>query len=138
MQSLFTNKAAQPNGDDLERALGHTFPLWLELAAYAKTAYPKATGGWNFPGEKFGWSFRINDNKRALIYLLPRDNYFKVAFVFGQKATDAVLLSAVAESIKTELQNAKVYAEGRGIRIAVRDAEVLKDIKQLLRIKLAN
>ncbi|MBN8675326.1 MAG: hypothetical protein J0L56_14440 [Chitinophagales bacterium] len=31
---------------------------------------------------------------------MPRDNYFKAAFVFGQKAVDAVNNSAISEEIK--------------------------------------
>lgn len=61
-----------------------------------------------------------------------------MAFVFGPKATGKVMASNVSESIKTELKNAKVYAEGRGIRIDVKNSKILKDIKTLIQIKAAN
>ena len=70
--------------------------------------------------------------------MLPRDKYFKVAFVFGQKATDLILNSDITESIKTDLAQATKYAEGRGIRIEVNDDSKIKDIKKLVDIKLAN
>lgn len=79
----------------------------------------------------------MNDKKRVIVYLLPREAYFKVAFVFGQKATDAILNSTISDEIKNELLSAKAYAEGRGIRIDVREPEVLKDILRLIEIKLA-
>jgi hypothetical protein len=91
---------------------------------------------WKYSGKKFGWSFRINDKKRVIVYLLPREAYFKVAFVFGQKATDAIVNSTISDTIKHELLSAKAYAEGRGIRIDVRGAEVLEDIRNLIEIKL--
>lgn len=72
-------------------------------------------------GEKYGWNFRIKDKKRAIIYFLPRDNYFKVAFVFGQKATDTIMESDVSPGIRNDLEKATKYAEGRGIRIDVKD-----------------
>lgn len=87
--------------------------------------------------EKYGWSFRVRDKKRAIIYLLPREGAFMAAFVFGGKATDAILDSEVSEEIKSELKNAKVYAEGRGIRIPVPDRSSLDDIYQLIDFKLA-
>lgn len=99
--------------------------------------YPGAIAKWNFPGKKYGWSFRIKDIKRAIIYLLPRERYFKVAFVFGQKATDAVLSSNISPAIKTPLDQARKYAEGRGISFAVKDEKNFADIKKLVDIKLA-
>lgn len=136
MSSIFTDKNTLPSQQDLKVALGPTFELWEALAAFVKTRYPAASEEWNFPGAKFGWSFRMKDKKRAIVYLLPRDQHFEVAFVFGQKATDLILVSGVSDRIKTDLQNARVYAEGRGLRIEVRDAAVLQDIKVLVDFKL--
>ena len=90
------------------------------------------------PGEKYGWSFRMKSKKRNIIYFLPKHNYFKVAFVFGQKAFDIVMESGVNEFIKNELKEARVYGEGRGNRIHVKDNQILGDIKTLVRIKLEN
>lgn len=52
-------------------------------------------------------------------------------------APRAQLNSTVCAGIKTELKNAKVYAEGRGIRIEMKDAALLKDIEKLVLVKLA-
>ena len=46
--------------------------------------------------------------------------------------------SEISESIKTEINAAKVYAEGRGIRIEIKDENLLKDIQFLIDVKLAN
>lgn len=136
MKSVFMDKKANPRPEDLEKAVGNTFSIWQSLAEFTKQSFPGATEGWNYTSEKFGWSFRISDKKRVLLYLLPRDKFFKVAFVFGQKATDEVLKSNVAESIKKELKKAKVYAEGRGIRIEIRNKDLIEDLKKLIEIKI--
>lgn len=138
MKSIFTEKDTTPTTNVLKKALANTFPFWQDLSDYARELYPTATEGWNFSGIKYGWSFRISDKKRVILYLLPRDQFFKVAFVFGQKATEEILKSDVAENIKIELKNAKVYAEGRGIRIDVKDGTLLNDLKQLIEIKIKN
>ncbi|MBI3133724.1 MAG: DUF3788 domain-containing protein [Bacteroidetes bacterium] len=138
MQSIFTGKSKKPTDADLAAALGTTYPYWNELAEFTRKEYPAATEDWHFTSEKYGWSYRISDKKRVLVYLLPRDRFFKVALVFGQKATDQVMESIVSKSIREELMAAKAYAEGRGIRIDVRDKSNLKDLKELIRIKLAN
>lgn len=60
-----------------------------------------------------------------------------VAFNFGQEAFKKIMASNISEEIKHSLKSAKVYAEGRGIRIEVKNQKPLKDISQLIDIKLA-
>lgn len=95
MKSVFIQKGMKPTKEDLKKELGDTFELWTTLAEFTKKAIPDSFEEWKYSSEKYGWSFRISDKKRVLIYLLPRDNYFKVAFVFGQKATDKILDSNI-------------------------------------------
>jgi hypothetical protein len=136
MESIFTDKNKLPNDNDLKESLGDTCQLWHLIRDYVISKYPKGFDEWSC--SKYGWSLRIKDKKRAIIYLLPRDRFFKVALVFGQKATDTIIKSQIANSIKTELDSAKVYAEGRGIRIDIKDKMIISDIKELIDIKLAN
>jgi hypothetical protein len=65
------------------------------------------------------------------------EGYFKVTFVFGQKATDAIMASDISDEIKQPLQEARVYAEGRGISIDIKDDHLMKDINLLIDTKLA-
>jgi hypothetical protein len=74
----------------------------------------------------------------AIAYFIPRNGYFQVAFVFGKKAVEQVLAGDISQAIKTELEQARVYAEGRGVRIDVRDDGIVDDIKRLVIIKLSN
>ncbi|MDP3915102.1 MAG: DUF3788 domain-containing protein [Bacteroidota bacterium] len=136
--SIFQDKAIVPADNDLADRLGSTFNLWVQIQDFVFEKYPKAIAEWNYSGTKYGWNFRIKDKKRAIIYFLPRDNYFKVAFVFGQKATDFILESDISPVIKNDLEQATKYAEGRGIRIEIKDNQILADIEKLVIIKLAN
>jgi hypothetical protein len=136
MKSFFTEKINIPSDSELKNALGSTYNVWQEIVEYVKDINPLAFEEWKYSGDKYGWGFRISDKKRVLVYLLPRDGFFRVAFVFGQKANDAIMESTISESIKNELRAAKAYAEGRGIRIEIRDRESLKDIWNLIEIKI--
>ncbi|UOU96794.1 DUF3788 domain-containing protein [Chryseobacterium daecheongense] len=138
MTSLFTDKSLQPTQADLEKALGKNYINWEELFYFTLNTFPESTFGWHYSGQKFGWSFRISDKKRVLLYLLPRDRFFKAAFVFGDRAVEEITSSNVAELIKLELINAKKYAEGRGIRIEVKDISLIEDLKKLIVIKIKN
>jgi len=135
--SIFMDKSQIPADDDLRGALGDKYSLWMAIRDRVYEKYPEGLEEWNFPGKKYGWSFRIKDKKRAIVYLLPGDQAFRAAFVFGGRALEAILKSEVSEQIKSDLEGAKVYAEGRGIRIPVPDRSSLKDISILIDIKLA-
>ena len=135
--SIFIDNTYKPEQKDLIAALGKTYNLWQDIINLVYLKYPNAVSDWNFPGQKYGWSFKIKDKKRAIIYLLPRDKRFMVAFNFGQEAFKKIMASKISEEIKHSLESAKVYAEGRGIRIEVRNQKPLKDISQLIDIKLA-
>lgn len=137
-KSIFIDKKTVPTESDLEDSLAESYPLWQTLKEYVHLKYPASLDEWNYPGDKYGWSFRIKDKKRAILYFLPRDQFFKVAFVFGQKATDTIMKSGISDAIKSELEAARVYAEGRGIRIDVCSDGILNDIKELIDIKISH
>ena len=137
MKNVFTDKELMPNNESLKNSLGTTYEFWQSLVDYVYSVYPKTIEEWNF-SKSAGWIFRLKDKKRMIIYLLPRENFFKVVLVFGNKATDEVLKSEVAIEIKSELQTARVYAEGRSIQIEVKEEKTVDDLKILINIKLEN
>ena len=136
--SIFPDKSVIPNNSDLQNVLNKQYDIWEHLRNFVFEKYPKGKEEWNFPGKKYGWSFRIKDKKRAILYLLPRDKSFKVAFVFGDKAVAKIMDSDISTDIKTELEKARKYAEGRGIGIDVINESILPDIEKLVEIKLSN
>jgi len=136
--SFFTDLTKIPGNDDLKIAIGDFFPMWMEIRDFTFEKYQLAIEEWFVSVKKFGWCYRIKDKKRAIIYLSPRIGYFIVSMVFGQKATDQILVSDISDSIKTDLMNSKVYMEERVVRIDVHDKQLLPDIKKLVEIKIAN
>lgn len=134
--SIFPDSAVTPDDDLLKAAIGDLFQLWVEIREYVQDKYPAAAEKWNFPGRKYGWSYQIRDKKRAILYLLPRDKYFQIALVFGERAVKDALNSEISLEIKENIESARVYAEGRGFRIEVRNNKDIQDIKKLVDIKL--
>lgn len=84
--SLFMDKEKIPTSSDVEKGVGASIHFWNQIRDYVLEIYPTGKEEWNFPGKKYGWSFRIKDKKRAILYFLPRENYFKVAFRFWPKS----------------------------------------------------
>jgi len=136
--SIFMDLSKSPKTADLEIHLGNTYPIWIEIRDFVFEKYPAAVEEWHISVKKYGWIFRIKDKKRAIIYLLPRDGFFHVTMVFGQKATDQILASDISADTKDELMKSRVYMEGRVIRLDIIDSSLINDIKKLVEIKIAN
>lgn len=136
--SIFMDLTKTPKSIDLVIPLAKTFDIWTEIRRFVFEKYPAAVEEWHVSVKKYGWGFRIKDKKRAIIYLSPREGFFRVTMVFGQKATDQILASDISQQIKEELMDSKVYMEGRVISLEVLDDTHLYDIKKLILIKITN
>ncbi|MGE5425338.1 MAG: DUF3788 domain-containing protein [Syntrophothermus sp.] len=134
--SVFEKKASIPGEEDILKALGTSYSLWKELTEFVLENGPDITKEWNFSGKNFGWSMRLQNPKKVIIYLTPCRDHFLASFVFGPAATEEAMRSSVSDKIKEIIDSAKVYAEGRGFRIPVTDVMVLEDLKKLVLIKL--
>ena len=66
------------------------------------------------------------------------DKYFKVAFVFGDKAVKAIEESDLPPALIREVKGAKRYMEGRVLRIEVKKKEQINAVIKLTAIKVNN
>jgi len=131
----FDDKAKAPDGKALTQGLGSSKKLWDEFVRHIAVEYSPVTEAWGFYK---AWSLRLKQKKRTIVYLLPRDNHFLCAFVYGGKATEAARQAKLPTAAMTAIEGAPVYAEGRGFRLEVRTAKDLATMKTLAAIKMAN
>ena len=134
--SIFTDQSRPPTAADLKEVLGKTYNLWNQLHDFVFQCNPDATDEWKYGGKNYGWGYRIKDAKRVIVYFMPCNKYLIASLVFGEAATKLALESKVSTEIKTIISSAKVYAEGRGIRIEVKNKATLEDVKILVGIKV--
>jgi hypothetical protein len=135
------NSAIQPgapNAAVLARTLADTKPLWDDLVAHLEATYAPVVPEWK-PSRTSALGFlRLIRKKRTILNLLPRDGHFLTAFVFGEKATAAVRAGDLPAAVVTALNEARVYAEGRGIRLETRTPQDVAIMKKLAAIKMAH
>ena len=136
--SIFDDKSLMPAEQMLAQALQNSYVWWNQLKDFVINHYPSAQQEWNHSGKNYGWGFRMKDKKRAIIYLTPEDGYFLFSIVFSEKATQEALRSSISGEIKNAIREAKVYAEGRGVRLEVKSQKMISDLKELIIIKLHN
>jgi hypothetical protein len=136
--SAFDDKSKQPRAGDLKRTLGRASALWDSLIAHLVAEYAPLEQTWNFAGANWGWSLRLKQKKRTVLYMTPCKGLVLVGFVLGEKAVKAAHGSPLPDSILTVIDEAKKYAEGRGVRIEIKNKKDLEITKKLAAIKMAN
>jgi len=136
--SVFTDKSNQPNKDLLSQVLGEKGKFWDAIKQHIKEKHGDTTEEWKFYSAKYGWTLKTLLKKRNLFFFTPLNGYFRLGFVFGDKAVAAVEKSDLPGDIINELNNARKYVEGRGIAIVVKNKEDVENVKKLIDIKVRN
>lgn len=136
--SVFDDKNKKPNDKMLKKALGKTYKLWEEIKKHLSEEYGELTENWKFYNQKSGWLLKTLKKKRNLFFFIPVKGFFKITFIFGDKAVRSVMESGLPDSIKTTLKNARKYMEGRGLQIEVGSAKEVEIVKKLIEIKINN
>lgn len=131
----FDDKEKAPDDKALTKGLGPSKRLWDELVRHVSGAYPPVTEAWGFYK---AWSLRLKRKDRTIVYLLPGEGGFRCAFVFGGKATEAARQAKLPKAVLKVIDEAPVYAEGRGFRLDVRSERDLSVMNRLAAIKMAN
>ena len=136
--SAFDDKSKKPQGSDLKRTLKRASTHWDSLISHVASEYPPLDETWNFSGAKWGWSLRLRQKKRTVLYMTPCEGHFLVGFALGEKAVKAAHRSTLSDSVLTIIDGARKYAEGRAVRIEIRTKKDLENAKKLSSIKMAN
>ncbi len=137
--NAFLGKLQPPSNAEIAAALGPATALWNEVVD--RITRDDAITAQEWKGvcvKKYGWSLRLLHKKRSIVYLNPCTGCFRVAFVFGDKALEAVRGESFPESVAKVIATAPKYPEGTGVRLLVKRHSDLPAVFKLAHIKQAN
>lgn len=135
--SSLDDKAAEPVAAELARVLGSCEEVWRELISRMEAAYGPLTEDWSFSGAKYGWSLRLKQKKRVVLYLIPQLNAFLVGIVLGDRALTLLRRDDLGPEVLSLIDEAPRYGEGTGFRIPVASAGDIVDIEVIIEAKLS-
>jgi len=138
MASIFLDKSVKPTNEMLSGALGQSYKYWEEIKNTLENQYGALIEEWKYYSATSGWTLKLLLKKRNLFFFAPCEKYFRLAFIFGDKAVSAVEKSDLPVKVVQELKNAKRYVEGRGLRLEVKKKTDIKNIITLVAIKINN
>ncbi len=135
---IFNDKTQMPVENELMKALGRVAKLWDKMLSYLESEFDPFTYEWRFYTKNSGWVIKTIHKKRTILYMRPHKASFLVSFVYGDKAVKAANESDLPESLIKQINEAKKYMEGRGVRVEVKRDEDLKIVRKLIKIKMEN
>jgi len=135
---VFTDQSAKPDHLRLTKEIGDTAKFWAAIKKHIEDSYGAVSEEWKFYGAKFGWTLKVLLKKRNLFFFTPLSGYFRMGFVFGDRAVAAVEKSGLPNDLIETIKNARKYAEGRGARVEVRSIKDAEIVMRLIDIKVQN
>lgn len=126
-----------PEPEALNADLGKAAPLWEAVIGLARERAPQLAEVWHFAGTKIGWSLRLVEKARILVYLTPGEGHFWIGLVLGKKAVTAAREAGLSKAATAILDAAPIYAEGHGVRFQVASRADMEGLQELLAIKVS-
>jgi len=133
---VFKDKTVKPDDNSLEKVLGRNWILWGKITSHLEENYSPIEKEWKFYNPKSGWVLKMIRKKRNLFFFYPYQDYFRVGFVYGDRAVEAAANYGLREETLVSLREARKYAEGRGISLDIDDDEDVDEVKRLIRLKV--
>ena len=138
IENAFIGKTTQPTPKELSSRLGPATDLWNQLVKEITKECSITDKEWKSYSPKAGWSLRLKQKKRNIVYLAPCDGCFRVAFIFGDKAMRVARSLDFPARIARLIEDAPRYPEGSAIRLEIRTSEDVDVVKRLAQLKIAN
>lgn len=138
IENAFIGKLTQPTPKELAAKLGPSKELWNQLVSEIVKECGITDREWNCYSPKAGWSLRLKQKKRNLVYLSPCNGSFRVAFILGEKAMKVARNAEFPATFTKLIAEAPKYPEGSAIRFEVTSPDDIAIVKQLVKIKAEN
>jgi hypothetical protein len=110
----FLAKTQKPDAEALEAVLGAAFSLYRDLLDVCdgfKREWVHTKGS--------GWMLKVADGKKALCYVIPLDNSFRVSMAIRESERAALLESEDMGDYRDLLTSARKFAEGYSVAFDV-------------------
>lgn len=137
--NAFLGKLTEPSDAEVISTLGPCAKIWKEFIAWMAAKECVSEQEWKgIAVKKYGWSLRLKQKGRNIVYLGPGQSCFMVSFVLSDKALSAAKSERLPQAVQNALAQAPRYPEGNGLRLLVRRASDLAAIRKIAAIKVAN
>jgi hypothetical protein len=117
MDRPFADAARRPTEVALESTVGRAFGRYESILRLA-AAFSQE---WNF-SKAGGWMLKVHHRKKALLYLIPLVDGFRISMAIREPEREAFLHDPDLASLHDNLASARKFSEGFAVQFDVDDA----------------
>ena len=110
----FLAQSSKPNDESLQAALGPAYGDYRAILGHT-TAFVR---DWTFT-RTGGWILKIHDRKKALLYLIPLNQGFRMSMAIREREREDMLRDPELVSVHEALSSARKYPEGFALAFEV-------------------
>jgi hypothetical protein len=133
---VFTDRKHPPTQDEILSAIGPRLSVWQELILFIRENYPSDEDFKFLYGKKYGWALRFRIRGTLLTSLYPTQGGFTAQINLDPGAIQQVQRMKLGENVQQAIAQATPYPEGRWLFIAVESDADLRDVQQLLALRV--
>ena len=133
--SAFSDGTKPPSDGELRSVLGKAYNPWAKLLSLVGDRIGPMNEVWGYTSASTGWGLRVRHKERVILYMTPQQNQFLVSFALGEKAVAAAGSAKLSAGVRQAIDEAPRYAEGRGVRLEIRNSSQLASLATLAHIK---
>lgn len=128
-ERFFSDESTKPNENNLKTVLGDVYNEYKSIMEISDFF----SKDWNF-SKSSGWMLKVHDKKKALFYLIPLKQEFKISMAIKGPERETLVEDAELEKIHQIILSAKKYREGFVIRFSSNDEEYETFIKLIRKL----
>ena len=133
---LFIDKNHSPTEADIAAAIGPMLPLWKTLIQFIRDTYAVQEDFRFLYGKTHGWALRFRVKGKLLTALYPTQSGFTVQIILGPTQVTRAMAMGLPSRVMKVLLAAKPWPEGRWLFIPVTSVADMRDIQQLLALRV--
>ncbi len=128
-ERFFSDESTKPNENNLKTVLGDVYNEYKSIMEISDFF----SKDWNF-SKSSGWMLKVHDKKKALFYLIPLKQEFKISMAIRGSERETLVEDVELEKIHQIILSAKKYREGFVIRFSSNDEEYETFIKLIRKL----
>jgi hypothetical protein len=123
----FMDKSIEPTEQAVQTALGSTAIYYDEIISLV-SSYAQE---WTFV-KSSGWMLKIYDRNKALFYLIPFIDGFKISMAIRENEREAFLRDDELKILHDKISSSKKYIEGFALQFDITDQNEFQPLELLI------
>ena len=124
----FINKSIKPTEQAIQAALGSTYTYYEKIIGLVNSY----SQGWIFT-KSSGWILKIYDRNKAMLYLIPLNDGFKISLAIRENERETFLRDDELEIMHAKISSSKKYTEGFALQFDIANKHEFQPLELFIR-----